>query len=68
MGAVVVDGSGTFMMSADGVMSVVSPYAVLAPASQIGERPRTGSAIVGEAVLGPNHYELINDVMMELTW
>ena len=68
MGAVVVDGSGAIMLSADGIMSVISPQALLAPASPIGERPRAGSAIVGDAVLGPDHYELINDAVMELTW
>lgn len=68
MGAVVVDGSGKFMMSADGIMSVVSPHAVLAPASPIGERPRVCTAIVDKDKLGANYYELVNEGVLELTW
>ena len=68
MRAVVVDGSGALAQAVDGIMSITSQHAALAPAGPIGERPRVGTAIVDKDKLGANYYELVNEGVLELTW
>ena len=64
----VCDGSGALTLAIDGVLSLVTPGATLAPAGPIGERPRVGTAKVGVDRLGVDHYELVNEGRLEITW
>lgn len=62
----VCDGSGALTLAIDGVLSLVTPGATLAPAGPIGERPRVGTAKVGVDKLGADYYELINDGVLSI--
>ena len=64
----VCDGSGALMLAVDGVLSLIAPGAALAPAGPIGERPRVGTAKVDVDKLGVDHYELVNEGKLGITW
>lgn len=66
MATYVYDGAGSVTLSIDGALSILAPGAALAPAGAIGPRPRVGTAIVGIAKLGADHYELINDGVLSI--